>query len=61
MTPETEIRSEAAMWAQGTSYTTDEIANLYRDYCAREQEAGREPGELSVFAERDLGIANSER
>lgn len=49
-------RSELAIWAQGTQYTTDELANMYSDYCVIEQEQGRDALSEGEWANQVLGI-----
>ena len=51
-------RSELAIWAQGTHFTTDELANEYADYCTREQEEEREPLDEGRWANEVKGISN---
>lgn len=48
----TQIRSEAAIYAQDTRFTTDELFTAYRDYAAQEEREGREPDDCQRFFER---------
>ncbi|GEM_PF-6566479 len=51
-------RSELAIWAEGTQYTTDELANMYGDYRLIEIENGREPLDEGRWANEVVGISN---
>lgn len=48
-------RSELALWAEGTDYTTDELLSEYRDYCTLEIESGREPVTAEDWANQFIG------
>ena len=52
-------RSELAMWAEGTRFTTDELANMYNDYCTREREDGRTPLYEGGWANEVMQIPNT--
>ena len=49
-------RSELAIWAEGTSYTTDDLASAYADYWVQEQRAGRDPLPEGRWAHEVVGI-----
>lgn len=51
-------RSELAIWAEGTPYSTDDLVGEYRAYCEQETEAGRDPLNESRWANTVKGIAN---
>lgn len=50
-TKTTELRSEAAIYAEGTSYTTDDLVRAYNSYVA---EAGEDADGCQRFFERFL-------
>ena len=56
MTTETRetIRTEAAIYAAGTRFTTDDLMSAYNHYAAEEQAAGREPDDCQRFFERHI-------
>lgn len=59
MTTQKQIdRTELAIWAEGTEYTTDQLVAEYRDYCETETAAGREPTTEGKWANRIKGIQN---
>ena len=59
MTTEKQIdRTELAIWAEGTDYTTDQLVAEYREYCEVETAAGREPVAEPRWANQIKGIPN---
>ncbi len=53
-------RSELAIWAQGTEYTTDDLVRMYADYCGACQERGGVPCAEGRWANEVLGLPNLE-
>lgn len=53
----TDIRAEAAIWAEGTRYSTDDIVRAYRAYLAECEEQGVDADDIQTFCERDLKIS----
>jgi hypothetical protein len=51
-------RTELAIWAEGTDYTTDQLVAEYREYCEMEIAAGREPTTEGKWANRVKGLPN---
>lgn len=49
-----ELRSEATIYSEGTTYTTDDLVRAYNDYVAECQEAGQEADDCQRFFERLL-------
>jgi hypothetical protein len=59
LTMKTEIdRSELAIWAENTRYSTDDLVREYGEYVTQEREAGREPLTEARWANTIKGIAN---
>jgi hypothetical protein len=56
-TEQQHIGSEAAIWADGTEYSRDQLVRLYEDHCREAEEVGEEPTDCQRFF-RSLGIAN---
>lgn len=53
----TDIRTEAAIWAEGTRFTSDDIVRAYRAYLAECEERGVDADDIQTFCERDLEIS----
>ncbi|MBK9128122.1 MAG: hypothetical protein IPM13_10015 [Phycisphaerales bacterium] len=49
MTPENELRTEAAIYAAGSRFTPAELAGAYRAYCREALEAGAAAADLDDF------------
>jgi len=60
MTTDKEIRTEAAIWAEGTRFTADDIVRAYRAYLAECEEKGADADDIQTFCVRDLEIPNEE-
>ena len=52
-------RSELAIWAEGTQYTTTELVNMYADYLTRCEETGTDPLNEARWCEEELGIEDA--
>lgn len=48
-----ELRSEAAIYAEGTELTADEMVRLYGEYCVACEEAGDVADDFQRWAERE--------
>lgn len=55
-----DIRTEAAVWAEGTKYSTDDIVRAYRAYRAECEERGVDADDIQTFCQRDLEIPNED-
>lgn len=53
-----EIRSELAIWAEGTQWTTAELFCMYDDYCTKQKESGDETLCPGRWADEVVGIPN---
>lgn len=50
------LHSEAAVWAEDTQYSADELVRAYRDYVVLEEEAERKPLDFQRWAEHEIKI-----
>jgi hypothetical protein len=57
-TNETELRSEAVIWAEGTIHSADDLVRLYGEYIRSCEETQTEPDDCQRFFNRVLGISN---
>lgn len=48
-TKESELRSEAAIYAEGTGYSTDHLVRAYREYVTDCHEMGSDPDDCQRF------------
>ena len=55
---EADLSTEAAIWAEGTEYSKDDLIRLYREHVAECEVAGTEPKYCQRFFAEDLKIAN---
>ena len=55
---EADLSTEAAIWAEGTEYSREDLIRLYREHVAECEAAGSEPKYCQRFFHEDLGIAN---
>ena len=53
-----DIRTEAAIWAEGTRFSTDDLVRAYRAYEAECEEKGVDVDGPQTFFERDMEIPN---
>lgn len=56
-TNETELRSEAVIWAEGTTYSARDLVRLYGEYVSECEAAGSEPDDCQRFFQNQLQIA----
>ena len=55
-----EEMSEAAIWAEGTRYTKEDIVREYRAHLRRAEDDGAEPSDIQRFCEMVLEISPEE-
>lgn len=55
---EADLSTEAAIWAEGTEYTRDDLIRLYREHVAECESASSEPKYCQRFFFENLGIKN---
>lgn len=53
-------RSELAIWAEGTIWTTDELVDLYDKYLSRCNANGTEPLDEGRWANEEMCIENEQ-
>lgn len=51
-----DLSTEAAIFAEGTQYSKEDLIRLYREHVAECEAAGREPKYCQRFFGEDLGI-----
>jgi hypothetical protein len=51
-TKEAELRSEAAIYCEGTGYKTDDLVRAYREYVTDCHEMGSEPDDCQRYFEQ---------
>jgi hypothetical protein len=51
------LGSEAAIYAEGTEYSKDDLIRLYREYISECEEAGTDPKPCQRFFSENLKIA----
>lgn len=51
-----DLGTEAAIYAEGTEYSKDDLIRLYREHVAACEAEGREPKYCQRFFGEDLGI-----
>ena len=53
-TPQPELASEAAIYADGTEYSAEYLAESYRSYCRNIENADGEPDDFQRWIEVDF-------
>lgn len=53
-----DLSTEAAIYAEGTQYSKEDLVRLYREHVAECDAAGTEPKYCQRFFSEDLKIAN---
>lgn len=56
-TNETELRSEAAIWSEGTPLTAEYLVRSYLSYVSDCEQSGIEPDDCQRFFQHSLGIS----